>query len=260
MFSAKVGGVESLYAVFGGRQVDFVWLTSSLSTVLGGLGFASYSAANLYMEHFVASRSGQLGQWRCVALGGMALSPQQVSQQSRGGERQLLTPQEVAMLLEWSLVGEDCPLVVESPQPLGQRLAHSFTGRGTGPQAGAGLEGEGAGVAAGQAPPASQPVLQGRPDLSRAYCPPAGQSEQRLQAVFESFFEMHPIGVEDEFFELGGDSLKGMMLLKRIKKEFNVNLPLKEFFERRTIRSVAAALDEYLWVHSDADMEHEIII
>jgi polyketide synthase PksN len=82
----------------------------------------------------------------------------------------------------------------------------------------------------------------------------------RLKALFESFFGLENIGVEDDFFELGGDSLKGMMLLKRIKKEFDINLSLKDFMMNVTIRSMSAKIDEIAWFKADVEMENEIKI
>lgn len=83
-----------------------------------------------------------------------------------------------------------------------------------------------------------------RPDLGTTYIAPSSVPEQKLKDIFERFFGIEGIGVEDDFFELGGDSLKGMVLLKRIKNEFNVELSLKDFFGMQTIRQIAAGIEE----------------
>jgi acyl transferase domain-containing protein len=83
-----------------------------------------------------------------------------------------------------------------------------------------------------------------RPDLLSHYVAPVTDSEQRLKHVFENFFGIADIGVEDNYFELGGDSLKGMVLLRRIKNEFDINMTLKDFFGKPTIRKIAADIDE----------------
>jgi acyl transferase domain-containing protein len=88
------------------------------------------------------------------------------------------------------------------------------------------------------------PALQERPDLSTSYAEAETVIEIKLKNIFETFFGIGNIGVEDNFFELGGDSLKGMLLLKRIKNEFNVNLSVKDFFDRKTIRQIAAYIEE----------------
>src|SRR5882757_9883689 len=78
MLAPKVNGIENLYRVFKDRKPDFVWITSSLSTVLGGLGFSAYSSANLYMDHFLWSKTDELPGWRCIGLGGMAFTTEDI--------------------------------------------------------------------------------------------------------------------------------------------------------------------------------------
>jgi len=54
-FHPKVYGLLVLDQVMKGRKLDFLQVTSSLSSVLGGLGFTCYSAANLFMDTFIKS-------------------------------------------------------------------------------------------------------------------------------------------------------------------------------------------------------------
>ncbi|MCP4156975.1 MAG: AMP-binding protein, partial [bacterium] len=55
--------------------------------------------------------------------------------------------------------------------------------------------------------------------------------------------EKKQIGIDDNFFHLGGHSLKAMMLIKEIHKELNVSVPLPDLFAKPTIRTVAAHLE-----------------
>jgi polyketide synthase PksN len=48
LFSPKIKGIENIYRVFKKRSPDFVMAASSVAAVLAGLGFSSYSSANLY--------------------------------------------------------------------------------------------------------------------------------------------------------------------------------------------------------------------
>ncbi|MBV9787773.1 MAG: SDR family NAD(P)-dependent oxidoreductase, partial [Chloroflexi bacterium] len=52
-FQAKAYGPIALEQALAGRQLDFCMLLSSLSAVLGGLGFAAYAAGNCFMDSFV---------------------------------------------------------------------------------------------------------------------------------------------------------------------------------------------------------------
>jgi amino acid adenylation domain-containing protein/non-ribosomal peptide synthase protein (TIGR01720 family) len=97
-----------------------------------------------------------------------------------------------------------------------------------------------------------------RPELSLNFVEPTTDSENKLKTLFENFFGIKKIGVEDNFFEIGGDSLKGMLLINRIKKEFNVNLLLQVFFTKPTIREIAAEIDQLKLVPGNSETNGEI--
>jgi len=86
--------------------------------------------------------------------------------------------------------------------------------------------------------------LRERPDLSGHYIAPETDTEKRLATLIRRLLGVDKVGAEDSFFELGGDSLKGMLLLKRIRNEFNVDLTLTDFFDGRTVRKMGQAIDE----------------
>ena len=52
-FRPKVSGSMVLERLLEGRRLDFCLLTSSLASVLGGLGFGAYAAANVFMDSLV---------------------------------------------------------------------------------------------------------------------------------------------------------------------------------------------------------------
>ena len=74
-FRAKAHGLLVLEEVLAGLQLDFCLLTSSLSTVLGGLGLAAYAAANSYMDAFTHkhNRGRMAGRWLSVDWDGWQL-------------------------------------------------------------------------------------------------------------------------------------------------------------------------------------------
>ncbi|NLD48843.1 MAG: amino acid adenylation domain-containing protein, partial [Clostridiaceae bacterium] len=74
------------------------------------------------------------------------------------------------------------------------------------------------------------------------YAAPENDREQRLASIWEDVLKVTGIGVQDNFFDLGGHSLKATVLVSRIHKEFGVEVPLSEVFKHPTVRE----LSEYL--------------
>jgi amino acid adenylation domain-containing protein len=74
-----------------------------------------------------------------------------------------------------------------------------------------------------------------------AYAAPRNRIEERLTQLWSDVLaiEKSIIGIDDNFLELGGHSLKATVLASEIHKEFNVKVPLKEIFNRRFIRGFA---------------------
>jgi acyl transferase domain-containing protein/thioesterase domain-containing protein/NAD(P)-dependent dehydrogenase (short-subunit alcohol dehydrogenase family) len=82
-----------------------------------------------------------------------------------------------------------------------------------------------------------------RPDLSSDYEAPATESERLLANIWAELLGVRQIGVGDDFFELGGNSLLAVRLFAAIKKRYGVSLPLSTLFEAPSIRPLAELLD-----------------
>jgi amino acid adenylation domain-containing protein len=73
--------------------------------------------------------------------------------------------------------------------------------------------------------------------------PPASPStelEQQIATVVCDLLKLDEIGLEDNFFLLGGHSLFGAQLIARLEKRFKVGVPLRLLFESPTVASLAA--------------------
>lgn len=74
------------------------------------------------------------------------------------------------------------------------------------------------------------------------YVPPRNEVESQLVKLFEKHLEFHPIGVEDDFFELGGDSLLAIHIVSEIEEVFHFSLPIQEFIEAMNVENLAKKL------------------
>ncbi len=78
------------------------------------------------------------------------------------------------------------------------------------------------------------------------YVPPADDVEASLVEIWSGILGIpgEKIGVEADFFRLGGHSLRATVLVSRIHKAFQVDFPLAEVFARRSIRAMAQYIRE----------------
>ena len=83
-----------------------------------------------------------------------------------------------------------------------------------------------------------------RPALSQSYVAIRSDVEFRLAKVWEDAINIRPIGIHDNFFDLGGHSLAAMRLVSRVIQEFQLELPLKSLFQSPTIAEMAVVIAE----------------
>ena len=72
---------------------------------------------------------------------------------------------------------------------------------------------------------------------------PTSEIEHRLLSILRQGFDLDTLGIDDNFFDLDGDSLVAAGLFARIEQEFGQTLSLDVLFERPTIRLLAELLE-----------------
>jgi len=83
-----------------------------------------------------------------------------------------------------------------------------------------------------------------RAEANGDYEQPKDEVEAAMTALWEELFGLQRLSVNDNFFELGGNSLLGIQLISRVRKDFQVELPLNTLFETPTAAGLAAAIAE----------------
>jgi acyl carrier protein len=73
---------------------------------------------------------------------------------------------------------------------------------------------------------------------------PAAVAE-RLTAIWKQVLSISDISLDDDLFELGGNSLRATRLAARVKAEFGIELGIRKLYEARTIRNVSVLLGEH---------------
>ena len=79
-------------------------------------------------------------------------------------------------------------------------------------------------------------------DLANTHEPPRNAVEHQLIQIWSSFLHQETIGIHDNFFSLGGDSILSIQIVARAR-EVGLNLTPKDLFEHQTIALLAARVD-----------------
>ena len=72
---------------------------------------------------------------------------------------------------------------------------------------------------------------------------PRTPAEELLERIWAEVFGRQRVGIDQDLFELGGDSLRATQLLARVQEAFGVDLPLDALFAAPTIAGLAAVLE-----------------
>ncbi|MTE22328.1 amino acid adenylation domain-containing protein [Streptomyces sp. TRM43335] len=76
------------------------------------------------------------------------------------------------------------------------------------------------------------------------HVPPRTPGERALAAIWAEVLGADVVGVEDDFFDLGGDSILAARTLSRIRGELGVRLSVRDVFTARTVADLAPLLDD----------------
>jgi amino acid adenylation domain-containing protein len=79
----------------------------------------------------------------------------------------------------------------------------------------------------------------------RPYVPPSTGTEKTLVDIWSQVLKLEPgvIGVDTEFFDLGGNSLMAIVVTSKIHKALEIKLQLTDIFELQTIRAIARRME-----------------
>ena len=89
-----------------------------------------------------------------------------------------------------------------------------------------------------------------RPQLKAAYAPPTTAKEVFLVQMWSKMLSVDQIGIHDNFFDLGGNSLLAAVLVARINRDFEKALSISVFYEGPTIAQLAKALNREMASHA----------
>jgi len=221
-FAAKAHGCYALEELLQDRDIGFCLLFSSNAAILGGLGSTGYSAANLFMDAF-ASNLSKTSRTRWISANwdgwllhdGKGLS----STYQTSLDQYAMTREEsldaFARLLASDLSGQ----VIISTGDIDSRLAMWLPT--TTDQAGPGAS------------------VHSRPHLTTELVLPGNDLEAAIIEIWQTALGIERLGINDNFFDLGGNSLIGLKVISMLKKKLEIEIPVVALFEGPTVSALA---------------------
>ena len=227
-FVPKVRGLIVLENVLRGKNIDFYLMVSSLSSILAGLGFLAYSAANIFMDAFASERNRETGvSWVSVNWDNWAFQEGSDSAAESGEADLAMLPAQGVETFRRILSSAWPTQVVVSVSDLHARIDQwiklKFLQR-------SGMRRKG--------------VLHARPNLENPYVAPRNRVEQTIGDVWSDCLGIEKVSVHDNFFsDLSGTSLMATQLVSRLRSQLRVDLPLRRFFEGPTVAEIAQTVE-----------------
>ncbi len=233
-FQQKQQGLLVLEKVLQSQQLDFCLLMSSLTSVLGGLGSVTNSAASLFMDAFAYQHNQRNPiPWMSINWDAwrFAVDNSQIPANTSLTEF-AIEPLESVDALEQIILWSQYHQIVVSTGNLQSRIDQWIKLKPLQPK--------------NTAQTVNLSSRHSRPNLKNAYIAPTNDVEQKLVEVFQDLLGIEPVGIHDSFFALGGDSLTGTVLISQLRKTFQIELPVRSLFEAPTIDELALVIEEIL--------------
>jgi NAD(P)-dependent dehydrogenase (short-subunit alcohol dehydrogenase family)/acyl carrier protein len=229
-FRPKIYGLLVLSKIFCDMNLDFCLLCSSLASILGGLGFIAYSAANVFMDAFVNQhRRTRHQRWTSVDWDGWTFTDGKQSLRTAVEWHALsMTTEEGSKAFQAVLSRSELNQVVVSTGDLQRRISQWVKLKS---------------LRRGDKDSRKETIaLHPRPNLSSVYVAPRNAAERTIALIWQELLGIVQVGIDDNFFELGGDSLLGIQLVSRLNKEFKVKISAVGLYEAPTVRSIGKLL------------------
>ena len=229
----KLQGLVVLERILRGRQIDFCLLMSSLASVLGGLGYTTYAAANLFMDAFTQKQSRlSPAPWISVNWDAWAFEEEPPRQTGIGASlaEMAMTTEEGVEVFRRLLSTGPLTQVVISTARLEERIDRwiNLERLRTEPEA------KGA---------SSSRSLHPRPGLPTVYAAPQTETERAIAAIWQQLLGIERIGIHDDFFALGGESLLAVQLTSRLRAAFQVEIGPRDLFDASSVAALAGIVE-----------------
>ena len=88
---------------------------------------------------------------------------------------------------------------------------------------------------------------------------PSTPTEEHVAGIVTALLQLEQVGIDDNFFMLGGHSLLGTQIIARVAETFGIELPLRSLFEVPTVRLLAAEIERLIVARIEAMSDEEAL-
>jgi acyl transferase domain-containing protein/acyl carrier protein len=230
-FRAKVHGFHVLQEVLAEQPISRRITLSSLSTVLGGIMMGPYAAANTALDAYATvAREQALGSWQTVDWDAWRIRPAEAADDTSSTAFELTAAEGIDIFDRALAASDHLGHLVVSTGPLDARF-EQWVLRPTS-SGGSGSDER------------DVTEREPRPDLATPYAAPVDATETVLTEIWASALRIEKVGIDDDFFLLGGDSIVAIEMVSQIRKQLGIAVPVTVMLEEATVRSLAKRLSE----------------
>ncbi|MDF1758635.1 MAG: amino acid adenylation domain-containing protein [Legionellaceae bacterium] len=223
VLAPKVYGTYNLIKIFNQIPLDFVVLTSSLAVLLGGLRQVDYCAANACLDAFAdgglftsadCTISINWNTWRDVGIAAMAAKKGESHFIGQGND--ISSKEGKSLFLD---VIQSCESrVAVSNHDLQKQTPLKLP---------------------------SSPIIKisrQQVNVGTTYAKPMNKVESHLAQLWQDSLGIDEVGVNDDFFTLGGHSLKALSLIEKINEAFNCQISVTHLYRTPTIKELSKTI------------------
>jgi acyl transferase domain-containing protein/thioesterase domain-containing protein/acyl carrier protein len=237
----KVRGTLVLETLLQDMEVDFIVLCSSLSSILPPFGQAAYCAANAFLDAYAFYRQAKdrtavisinWSGWQKVGMAVEAVKKEGLDPEV--ALKDAIAPEEGVEIFA-RLLQTPMPQVAVTPLNLEVSLERFH-----------------ADIKLSSPPAAAETTGQTRyprPEMDTPYAAPANEIQQTLAKTWEDCLGVQQVGIDDDFYRLGGDSLKSLIIAARIQEALDLDVSVGDLLVYPTVRQLALHLQQSELLH-----------
>lgn len=90
----------------------------------------------------------------------------------------------------------------------------------------------------------AQPSRKLRTKSDTTYVSPTNELQEMIANIWQNILGVQQVGINDNFFEIGGSSLKGVQLIAQLKRHLDINLGIVDLFAAPTINKMTELIEQ----------------